>query len=622
MTMNYFKNTPCFIEDNIALRKPQRLAYKALKKAFENNDDHKLVVLPTGTGKTGLMGITPFGIADGRVLIITPSLVIREGISDEFDTRTQFNFWTERNVIFDDNYLPKVYRYAGHNGTAGDKKRVKKYLTEAQIVIANIHKVYNTTSKKVLTKMLEPDFFDMIIIDEAHHSAADSWLETLKHFNAKKIVKLTATPTRNDLKEITGELVYEYSMAEAISNEYIKNVVTDDYTTEHLQFEVDGKLVSKDEAIEIMDKNWVSRSVAYSLDCSKTIVDMSIKKLQEKRENGEAFHQIIAVACGVNHAKQIVQLYQESGYSADYITSDRPTEENEKVIIEYKKGQIDVLVNVNMLGEGFDHPPISIAAIFRPFRSLPPYAQFIGRTLRRINTGNQIDSIDNLAHVVYHKELDLDELWSYYAGEEEKAVIRRKVECDVREFTPRKSEIGDIVTGGSVLNTTKEFLKDGASNSYKEELQNIINTRIKKIKEDSSKMRAAGISEEDILEFERMKLQETGKSIDTKRDQLREELIREELHEAHQDHIASLVSNLLLDTGLDPKGIELPSNTSSPFLKNSSTNDAYIMMYIHHNLKQKIKRGIDEWEVYDFKIAEEHLPAIIERLYKKIEGTV
>ncbi|MCW1940630.1 hypothetical protein OMD49_19195 [Bacillus anthracis] len=64
-----------------------------------------------------------------------------------FDTRSQFNFWTKRNVIMDDNHLPKVYRYAGYNST-GDKKRVLKYLNESNIVIANIHKVYNTNSRK------------------------------------------------------------------------------------------------------------------------------------------------------------------------------------------------------------------------------------------------------------------------------------------------------------------------------------------------------------------------------------------------------------------------------------------------------------------------------------------
>ncbi|EOO66386.1 hypothetical protein IKE_03103 [Bacillus cereus VD196] len=111
---DYFLETEAFIEGNMALRGPQRTAYMKLKKEFESNPDgHKIVVLPTGTGKTGVIGLSPYKISKGRVLVITPNLVIREGISDNFDTRSQFNFWTKRNVILNDNHLPRVYRYAG-----------------------------------------------------------------------------------------------------------------------------------------------------------------------------------------------------------------------------------------------------------------------------------------------------------------------------------------------------------------------------------------------------------------------------------------------------------------------------------------------------------------------------
>ncbi|MFC3883736.1 DEAD/DEAH box helicase [Bacillus songklensis] len=618
-TTSYFKQTNTFITTNLSLRKPQRLAHKKLKESFKGeNFSHKLIVLPTGTGKTGLMGIAPFDISDGRVLIVTPSLVIREGISDEFDTRTQFNFWTERNVIINDDHLPTVYRYAGHSGTAGDKARVRKYLENANIVIANIHKVYSSTSTKTLTKMLDPDFFDMIIIDEAHHSAAESWQKTLEHFNAKKIVKLTATPTRNDYKEIEGELVYEYSMADAINNKYIKNVMTEDYTTEKLHFVVNGEEVDKETALDLMDKKWVSRSVAYSLECSRTIVAMSIEKLKEKRQNGNAHHQIIAVACSVEHAKQIMELYQEFGYRADYVTSERPTEECEKVIVEFKKAQIDVLVNVNMLGEGFDHPNISIAAIFRPFRSLPPYAQFIGRALRRIQGENMIDEVDNVAHVVYHKELDLDSLWDYYTGQKTKARIREAIEREYHEQFPSR-DVGEIRTEGAVVSTTREFLSDGIGLKYKGTLQQIIRDREKQWEDTAAGMRNIGIPEEQITDFIKLQKQKLEGEITARQDKLREELIREELHEAHKEHIAQMVEALFEQTGIDPKGVELPNNTTSAIYKSTKTNDGYIMRYIHTNLKQKLKRGIDEWETYDFEQARSTLPVIIQKLKEKIE---
>lgn len=615
---NYFKDTRAFISTNISLRKPQRLAHKKLKESFlEGKHTHKIIVLPTGTGKTGVIGITPYEISEGKVLVITPSLVIREGISDEFDTRTQYNFWTERNVILNDENLPSVYRYAGYK-TQSDKKRAMKYMNNANIVIANIHKVYNPNSRKTLTDILDKSYFDMIIIDEAHHSAANSWLKTLEHFTAKKIVKLTATPFRSDEKELDGDIVYEYSMADAINNNYIKNVVSEDYTNEELKFIVDGKEVNKETALDVMDKSWVSRSVAYSKECSKTIVDMSLEILREKRTNGNAHHQIIAVACSIEHAKQIMELYEEVNLRAAYVTSDRP-EESEKSIIEFKKGQLDVLVNVNMLGEGFDHPNISIAAIFRPFRTLPPYAQFIGRALRRIQEENTLDDIDNVAHVIYHKELDLDELWSYYTGQKEKADRKKEILREYDEIIYDKNfDVGIVKIEGEIVKTTKEFLNDGIGNQYKLALNEVIRERDEELNSIADKMRKSGVDQKDIEDFIHQQRRKLETELDKKANKLREELIREELHEIHKEDIANQVEYLFEKAKVDPKGNELPSTSNNPIFTSAKTNDAYVMMYINFNLKQKLKRGIDEWETYDFEEARKLLPGVIEKLNKKL----
>lgn len=615
---NYFKNTKAFIKDNLKLRTPQREAYQATLEGFKNNNNHKIIILPTGTGKTGLMGLLPFGLSDGKVLIITPGLIIREGISDAFDTRSAFNFWTNKKIIFDDNQLPSFYRYAGFN-TQNDKKRILRFLNESNIIVTNIQKVHGN-SNKTLTKLLDKDFFDMIIIDEAHHAEADSWKSALEHFSASKVIKLTATPFRNDLKELQGDVIYNYSMANAIRKNYIKNLVNDSYTTEHLLFEVNGEQVDKETALAEMDSNWVSRSVAYSIECSKTIVNMSLKKLEEKRAYGKAHHQIIAVACSIEHAKQISRLYNDAGYTAQYISSE-DIDNAEKAIIEYKKGQIDVLVNVNMLGEGFDHPNISIAAIFRPFRSLAPYAQFIGRALRRINDPKDvIDSIDNIAHVIYHKELDLDELWQYYSGEQQRAKIQVIVEQDGRSFSSREASVGDVSTTGEIINQTETFLNDGAHIKYKTVLQDIIEEKEKKFEEDIDRMRQAGISEDLIEQHKVITRRNIGNEINKKRELLREELIREELHSKHRELINTLLTEFFIETGIDPKGDELPSNSTVSFLKEAGKNDAYAVIYINSNLKRTLKRGIDEWETYDFQLAENSIPKLVEKLREKVNN--
>lgn len=615
----YFKDTDVFIEGNKYLRIAQRRAYKRLKESFsENPNTHKIIVLATGAGKTGVMAIAPFNISDGRVLIVTPSLIIREGISDAFDTRTDYNFWSERKVILDDSKLPSVYRYAGYK-TNSDKIRIRKYLNNANIVIANIHKVYNNNSSKDLIKLVDKDFFDMIIVDEAHHSAAESWIKTFEYFNAKKIIKLTATPFRADEKELGGDIIYNYELSDAIKDNIVKNVVSEDYTTQKLKFEVNGQMVSKEEAIEAMDKNWVTRSVAYSRECSEEIVKMSIKRLKEKRRLGKAHHQIVAVACSIEHAKQIMELYNKYELKIDYVASDR-LKESEQAIINFKKGQIDVLVNVDMLSEGFDHPNISIAAIFRPFRTLSPYAQFIGRSLRRIQVDEVNDSIDNVAHIIYHKELGLDELWAYYTGQKEVSSVKKTIEAEIeREFEPKSRNVGKVVVEGNLESNIHSFLGDNIDKTYFDEIKNRINQIQDDINNQVNIMKKAGIPEKTIEEFKEFKRKERDKEIDTKRNLLREELIREELHEHYIRDIENKVVELYNECKIDPKGTELPESSSNLFLKNSGTNDAYIMKYINNNVKKKLKRGIDEWETYDFEEAEKLIPQLLEKLKEKYE---
>ncbi|MEJ9209496.1 DEAD/DEAH box helicase, partial [Paenibacillus larvae] len=360
---------------------------------------------------------------------------------------------------------------------------------------------------------------------------------------------------------------------------------------------------------------WVARSVAYSPACNKTIVEMSIRRLNEKRSQGQAHHQIIAVACDIDHAKEITKLYEEYGLTAGVVSSDDP-DNAEEVIIEYKKGQFDVVVNVNMLGEGFDHPNISIAAIFRPFRTLAPYAQFIGRALRKIPDGNQ--SIDNIAHVVYHTELDLDELWGFYTGQKTKADKRKVIELEYhREKYSR--DIGDVNAEGSIVYNTKEFLADGVANVYRNEILENIQKQELKIGNLANIMRTEGYSEAEIDDIKALQKRRLDGEITEKRNKLREELIREELHKIHQENVVAQIADLFSNTGIDPRGNELPSRTSSPFLRTAGTNDAYVIKYINQTLKNRIKRGIDEWETYDFEQARLLLPQIIQAIYSKIK---
>jgi hypothetical protein len=120
--------------------------------------------------------------------------------------------------------------------------------------------------------------------------------------------------------------------------------------------------------------------------------------------------QIIAAACSIDHAKQVRALYEQRGLKARELYSEMDEDKQERVMQELEQLQIDCIVQVQMLGEGFDHPPLSVAAVFRPFRSLSPYVQFVGRIMR-VMIQDDAQNPANHGYVISHIGLNNDANW-------------------------------------------------------------------------------------------------------------------------------------------------------------------------------------------------------------------
>ena len=159
--------------------------------------------------------------------------------------------------------------------------------------------------------------------------------------------------------------------------------------------------------LTLKEEDWFSRGVALAGPCNEHIVDSSLEKLEELRQSGTR-HQLIGVACSINHAREVRSLYQVRGYSAEVIHSKQSEEQQAAVLNGLYNGSLDCVVQVQMLGEGFDHPKLSVAAIFRPFRTLAPYVQFVGRIMRVVVQNDPVHP-DNVGHIVTHLGMNLDE---------------------------------------------------------------------------------------------------------------------------------------------------------------------------------------------------------------------
>jgi len=617
---DYFLTMEPNIENNDELREPQINAYHAVYDHFitKGKISHAIIVLPTGVGKTGLMGMLPYGICKGRVLIITPQLVIKDAVLDSLDPEYAGNFWLARKVFNSTSELPCLIEYEGN-----DTKY--EWLEVANIVVLNIHKLQKRLDSSLIN-MVDPDFFDMIIIDEAHHSTADTWVEAIQHFSNAKVVKLTGTPFRSDNEKIVGELVYKYKLSAAMAHGYVKSLENFTYVPEELYLTIDNDETKKYTVQQILDlglkdDEWISRSVAYSKECSQKIVDRSIELLEHKlSDNNPVPHKIIAVACSIAHAEQIQMLYQERKYPSAIIHSKLDNKIRYERLKDIENHRVKVVIHVAMLGEGYDHPYLSVAAIFRPFRNALPYAQFIGRILRIIPSNEAGRAEDNIGQIVSHKHLELEKLWDYYKQEIQESetikYLEEHSENDAEESassgikqdrsTGDAFEVGTgVLLGDAYLDTQlmierKKQLEEQRKKI--EELQKLLNISEQQARVILNQAEGSnnGIKRPDIY-FKRK-----GKNIDTR---IKEEIVPE------------LIQRFDIDKeGNDLANSRLFFNRKYNWIpKKIKNNAALLSVYLTNALNDKIGYSKDKWKPDDYEIADVKLSEISEYVSKVLE---
>lgn len=593
----FFTSVDFNIEDNLSLRDPQREAYLRSFEFFNSGKNKAILQIPVGCGKSGLAAILPFGVAKGRVLIIAPNLQIKEGLYEAMDiTNRPKCFWRKAGVLKDAQMVtgPLVSTLDTGNITVAKK---------SHIVITNIHQLATNVEKWL--HQFPNDFFDMIIVDEAHHSAADSWKKVLERFPNAKIIHMTATPFRSDKQDIDGELVYRYSFRSATLKGYIKRLKASYVAPLEIELgfiDERGKTYTLDEVTKMKEEDWFSKGVALAPLCNQHIVDTSLEKLEELRLSGTR-HQIIAVACSINHAKSIRSMYAERGFNAEIIHSKQDADEQNKVLASLKNGTLDCIIQVQMLGEGFDHPLLGVAAIFRPFRSLAPYVQFVGRIMRVV-VQNDPTHPDNLGHIVTHWGMNLDQRLKEFQQFEKdekfekddeafwKKVIAGddpEVPADVRAGTTRLSpnETNVVVSGEIVQGLFEEEFASLEDQHIIDDLREYL--KLRGLDPNQAAEIVKGSKKEKITE----RPAAAGYPIQPQR-QLEE--IRKRVHEQS----SRLATILLNHIGLKMEGREIPLKYTSLGVSGRSNFIAAVVM-VNHEINKRLGKDRQECSVEDFQ---------------------
>lgn len=276
----------------------------------------------------------------------------------------------------------------------------------------------------------------MIVIDEAHHALAKTYKELWERFPNAKFLGLTATPCRLNGKGFTDlfdVLVQSWSVPEFISKGRLA-------TYDFVSIKSDGVTQRLIDSLQKRgaDGDYQNKEMDMLLNKKP-----SIERLYQSLEEFGKDRKGIVYAINISHAQKITKLYQEHGVKAIAIDSKTPATERQQDIEAFKKGDIQVLVNVDIFSEGFDCPDVEFVQLARPTLSLAKYLQMVGRGLRVAKGKKNCVIIDNVG--LYRVFGLPSQVWNWNAMFEGKLKVgKRKETPKDREFFLKNEKQDDI----------------------------------------------------------------------------------------------------------------------------------------------------------------------------------
>ncbi|KAK6537657.1 hypothetical protein TWF694_011831 [Orbilia ellipsospora] len=245
---------------------------------------------------------------------------------------------------------------------------------DADITVASIQSI---TSANRVAKF-NPQKFKLILIDEAHHAVAKSYLNTLDHFGARKrdcdihLVGVSATFSRSDglrLGAVIDHIVYHKDFVSMIDSGWLSKVL---FTTVKTNIRLsDVKLTGVNG-----DFNLGELSNIINTDENN---DLTVRSWIEKAGNRKS---TLVFCVDISHVVDMTNTFRRYGYKAFFVTGETPPKERAQLLEDFKAGKFPVLVNCGVYTEGTDIPNIDCVLLSRPTRSRTLLVQMIGRGMR------------------------------------------------------------------------------------------------------------------------------------------------------------------------------------------------------------------------------------------------
>ena len=341
------------------LRPYQQEAREAVQAEWAKGRKRTLLVLPTGCGKTIVFSkIIEDQVKEGkRVLVLAHRSELLEQASDKLKTATGL-------------------------GTALEKAENTSIGSWYRVVVGSVQTMQ---SEKRLSQF-PPDWFDTIVVDEAHHAISDGYQRVLSYFEQSDVLGVTATPDRGDMKNLGSyfdSLAYEYSLVQAIKEGYL----------------------SKIKALTIplsLDLSNVSMSAGdFKASDVGTALDPYLEQIADEMVKQCADRKTVVFLPLVKTSQKFRDILNAKGFRAAEVNGE--SKDRAEVLEDFENDRYNVLCNSMLLTEGWDCPSVDCVVVLRPTKVRALYSQMVGRGTRLYPGKEELLLLDFLWHTERHE---------------------------------------------------------------------------------------------------------------------------------------------------------------------------------------------------------------------------
>ena len=341
------------------LRPYQETARQKVQEEWEEGKKRTLLVLPTGTGKTIVFSkIIEDRVKKGeRVLVIAHRGELLEQASDKLYKSTGLKTATEKT---EQTSLGSFYR----------------------VVVGSVQ----TLQREKRLNQFPPEYFDTIVIDEAHHAISDGYQRVLQHFEDANVLGVTATPDRGDMRNLGSyfeSLAYEYSLPEAIKSGYLSPIKA---LTIPLKLDL---------------SNVKQQAGDFSTKDLGTALDPYLEQIAEEMKKQCFNRKTVVFLPLVKTSQKFRDILNQHGFKAAEVNGE--SADRDQVLKDYEEGKYNVLCNSMLLTEGWDCPSVDCVIVLRPTKVRALYSQMVGRGTRLAPGKKELLLLDFLWHTERHE---------------------------------------------------------------------------------------------------------------------------------------------------------------------------------------------------------------------------